>query len=198
MSPEHWSFIVEKPKQGWSSERISGRLRMEGLPTAGREWTYRRIRADSKPGGDLYLHLRRRGKKPKWKEGRRPGTRAAPANRTDISERPPVKEEKFRAGDREADTIVGAKHRGAVVSEAGSATKHADSRSDGRKDIERGRSRTEGATWQSGHAGAYDHLGQRQGVRRACRRGAGARNGALRNGSWKIPLHRLINVSFDA
>ena len=44
-------------------------------------------------------------------------------NRTDFSERPAIVEEKSRAGDWEADAIVGAKHRGAIVSAVDRAAK---------------------------------------------------------------------------
>ncbi len=43
--------------------------------------------------------------------------------RRDISERPAVVEEKTRAGDWEADTIIGVRHRGALVSLVDRATK---------------------------------------------------------------------------
>ncbi len=62
-------------------------------------------------GGDLYLHLRRRGRKPNWKGGRghMPG-------RVDIAERPAVVEKKSRVGGWELDPIIGARHRGALLS----------------------------------------------------------------------------------
>ena len=39
--------------------------------------------------------------------------------RADITERPAVAEEKSRIGDGELDTIIGARHRGAVLSPVG-------------------------------------------------------------------------------
>jgi len=37
-------------------------------------------------------------------------------NRIDISERPPIVEQKIRLGDWEGDTIIGANHKGAIIS----------------------------------------------------------------------------------
>ena len=88
---------------------------------AGREWIYQHVRVDRRAGGTLYLylylylHLRRRGKKPNWRGGRHAGRGHIPG-RVDIAERPSVVEEKSRIGDWELDTIVGARHRGALVS----------------------------------------------------------------------------------
>ncbi len=73
------------------------------------------IRADRRAGGTLYRHLRRRGKKPNWRGGRHAGRGHIPG-RVDIGERPWVVEEKSRIGDWELDTIIGARHWGALVS----------------------------------------------------------------------------------
>ena len=81
---------------------------------AGRQWIYEYLRADKKRGGDLYKYLRRRGKKRCWKCGPKSG-------RVDISERLGIVEEKSRIGDWEANTIIGAGHRGAIVTLVGRA-----------------------------------------------------------------------------
>ena len=44
--------------------------------------------------------------------------------RVDISERPQVVEEKVRIGDRELDTIIGARHRGALLSPVDRASRY--------------------------------------------------------------------------
>ncbi len=115
MTPERWEVAEEWLREGWSPEQIAGRYRQQGEVMAGKEWIYEHVRADCRAGGTLYLCLRRRGKKPNWRGGRHSGRGHIPG-RVDIGERPPVVEEKSRIGDWELDTIVGARHRGALVS----------------------------------------------------------------------------------
>ncbi len=86
-----------------------------GRSDGGKEWIYQHIRADRQTGGTLYRCLRRRGKKPNWRGGRHAGRGHIP-DRVDIAERPAVVEEKCRIGGWELDTILGARHRGALVS----------------------------------------------------------------------------------
>ncbi len=115
MTRERWRTVEDRLAEGWSPDRTAGRFRKEGIPMAGREWIYQHVRADRKAGGRLYLFLRRRGKKPNWKGGRHSGRGRIP-NRMDISERPEIVEAKERIGGREADTIIGKGHSGALVS----------------------------------------------------------------------------------
>jgi Transposase and inactivated derivatives, IS30 family len=65
--------------------------------------------------GALHLHLRHSGKKYNKRKGKNSGRGLIP-NRVDIDQRPSVVAAKSRIGDWEADTIIGAKHRGAVMS----------------------------------------------------------------------------------
>ena len=123
MTPELWQLVEDRLAEGWSPEQIAGRLRKQGVTMAGRQWIYRYVRADRKAGGQLYLCLRRRGKKPNWKGGRHSGRGHIPG-RVDISERPAVVEAKERVGDWEADTIIGKGHSGAVVSVVDRASKY--------------------------------------------------------------------------
>lgn len=99
-------------KKKWSPDQISGRLSVEGVSIS-HERIYRFIHSDRAKGGKLYLHLRHRGKRYKYK---RSSGRGLLKNRIDISQRPSVVEEKSRIGDFEVDTIVGAQHKGALVS----------------------------------------------------------------------------------
>jgi len=71
---------------------------------------YRRIWRERQPS--LLRCLRHRGKR--YKRRGAAGRRLIP-NRTDIGLRPEIVEAKTRPGDWEADTIVGAKQRGSVV-----------------------------------------------------------------------------------
>ena len=87
MTPELWALVEGRLAQGWSPARVSGRLRLEGHPVAGRQWIYRHVHADRRAGGGLWRHLRRRGKRPNRKGGgvlppgagkRRPAPRCHP------------------------------------------------------------------------------------------------------------------------
>ncbi len=123
MTPELWRMVEERLVRGWSPEQVAGRLRLEGHPVAGRQWIYRHVHADRRAGGRLWRHLRRRGKRPNRKGGAHAGRGHIPG-RVDIPGRPALVEAKARVGDREADTIVGAGHSGAVVSLVDRATKY--------------------------------------------------------------------------
>ena len=101
--------------EGWSPERIPGRLRLEDPGMVGGQRIYDRIRADGKGGGSPLTHLRRRGRKRNRQGGRHAGRGHIPGRR-DIPERPETVGEKVGTGDREADTVIGRGHGGAVVS----------------------------------------------------------------------------------
>ncbi len=119
MTPDRWARVEGLLAEGWSPEQVAGRLRLEGGWTVGRQWTSGRVRADRKAGGRLFLLLRRRGKRPNWRGGRRSGRGHIPG-RMDISGRPDEAGRKERVGDREADTIIGRGHAG-VAAELGAA-----------------------------------------------------------------------------
>jgi IS30 family transposase len=95
MTPEVVAVIEGKlTQEQWSPEQISGRLAQEGVATISHESIYRHVWNDKKDGGNLYLHLRHSGKKYNKRKGRNSG----------------------RIGDWEADTIIGARHQGAILS----------------------------------------------------------------------------------
>ncbi len=48
MTPERWAGVEGLLEEGWSPERIAGRLRLEGGWTVGRQWIYERLKADRK------------------------------------------------------------------------------------------------------------------------------------------------------
>ncbi len=101
--------------EGWSPERVSGRLRLEDTGMVGRQRIYDLVRADGRDGGTPCGHLRRRGKEPDRQGGRHAGRGHIPGRR-DIPERPKEGGAKAGTGDREADTVIGGGHGGAVVS----------------------------------------------------------------------------------
>lgn len=115
LTAERWSWIESKLRLQWSPEQISGRLRREGGAWVGKTWIYHQVWKDRAQGGTLYRHLRRRGKKAN-RRGRCEAGRGLIPGRVDIAERPAVVESKSRVGDWELDTIIGARHRGALVS----------------------------------------------------------------------------------
>ncbi len=132
MTPEPVALVEGRLVRGWSPEQVAGRLRLEGHPVAGRQWIYRHVHADRRAGGQLWRHLRRRGKRPNRKGGAHAGRGHIPG-RVDIPGRPAPGEAKARVGDREADTIVGAGHSGAVVSLVDRASKYTLLQRPGRK-----------------------------------------------------------------
>ena len=115
LTAERWSWIEGKLRLQWSPEQIAGRLRLEGGLPVGKTWIYHQVWKDRAACGTLYRNLRRRGKKAN-RRGRSGAGRGVIPGRVDIAERPAVVESKRRVGDWELDTIIGARHRGALVS----------------------------------------------------------------------------------
>jgi transposase, IS30 family len=77
---------------------------------------------DKKRGGNLYKSLRHNGKLYQKRGAAKAGRGCIP-DRTDISERPKIVEDKTRFGDIEADLIMGQQGGGALVSLVDRATK---------------------------------------------------------------------------
>lgn len=97
-----------------SPEQISGRLaRIQGA-TISHESIYQYIYADKRKGGALHSYLRRKGKKYNKRKNLTSGRGLIP-NRRDISERPQIVEERSRFGDLEIDTMIGAYHKGCLL-----------------------------------------------------------------------------------
>lgn len=116
LNPTLIAIIEEKLlKEEWSPDQIAGRLEKEGIANISHEAIYQHIWKDKRTGGTLHKHLRHNGKKYNKRSSGTAGRGCIP-NRVDIDERPPVVEDKLRIGDWEGDTIIGANHRGAIVS----------------------------------------------------------------------------------
>jgi len=109
-----WLLVELLLRQQWSPEQIAGRLRRERRPTVSHERIYLYIYADKQRGGTLYRHLRSQKKHRKRYGGH--ARRAQIPNRLSIEQRPAIVARKGRLGDWEADTIIGARHRGAILS----------------------------------------------------------------------------------
>jgi IS30 family transposase len=97
-----------------SPEQIVGVARREGRDMVSHERIYQHIWQDKKRGGQLHEHLRTCDKRYR-KRGAANDRRGIIAGRVDIEQRPAVVEKRERFGDLEMDTIIGRKHKGAIL-----------------------------------------------------------------------------------
>ena len=113
MNDELLAVIREKLLLDWSPEQISGWLCRAGIQIS-HESIYLFVWDDKRQGGKLYTHLRHAGKKYNKRGSGKAGRGCIP-NRVDIDERPVAVERKERLGDWEGDTVIGANHKGAIL-----------------------------------------------------------------------------------
>lgn len=101
-----------------SPEQIEGSLKAAGTAWVSYETIYKWVYAEKEKGGEeyggLYKNLRRWHKKRKKRGGAASRRGVIPGKRM-IGERPPEVEAKNRFGDWEGDTIIGANHKGAIL-----------------------------------------------------------------------------------
>jgi transposase, IS30 family len=109
-----WQQVEQLLRQDWSPEQIAGRLKLEQQPTVSHECIYLYIYAEKRRGGTLHQHLRSQKKQRKRYSGYI--RRGQIPNRISIEKRPKIVARKGRFGDWEADTIVGARHKGGILS----------------------------------------------------------------------------------
>jgi len=109
-----WQQVEQLLRQDWSPEQIAGRLKLEQQPTVSHECIYLYVYAEKRRGGTLHQHLRRQKKQRKRDSGYI--RRGQIPNRISIEKRPKIVARKGRFGDWEADTIVGARHKGGLLS----------------------------------------------------------------------------------
>ena len=114
IAPQTWQQVELLLRQEWSPEQIAGRLKLERQPTVSHECIYLYVYADKRRGGTLHRHLRSQKKQRKRYGGYL--RRGQIPNRTSIEQRPKIVANKGRFGDWEADTIVGARHKGGILS----------------------------------------------------------------------------------
>ena len=114
IAEQTWLLVELLLRQQWSPEQIAGRLRLEQRPTVSHERIYLYVYADKQCGGTLYRHLRSQKKQRKRYGGH--ARRGQIPNRISIEQRPAIVGAKGRLGDWEADTIIGARHQGAILS----------------------------------------------------------------------------------
>jgi len=108
-----WLQVKKLIGQHWSPEQIAGRLKTEQDIRISHEHIYQYVYADKRSGGDLYQYLRCQKKRRK-----RYGSydrRGIIPNQVSIDERPSIVDAKRRFGDWEGDTVIGRRHRGALV-----------------------------------------------------------------------------------
>jgi IS30 family transposase len=108
--------LVEcKIRQDYSPEQIVGESKRLEIRCVSIERIYQHIWEHKARGGELYKHLRNRGRKYR-KRGSEKDKRGVLVGRVDIEQRPKIVEERSRFGDLELDTIVGQNHQGGLVS----------------------------------------------------------------------------------
>ena len=116
MTPALIRFIEKRLRQDqWSPEQISGRLKQQKGVSVSALRIYQHIWNDRKSSGNLSLQLRHAGKKYNRRMGKTSGRGLIP-DRVDIDQRPAIVDRKSRIGDWEADTIIGAKQKGVIMS----------------------------------------------------------------------------------
>lgn len=113
MKGELLKLVEEKLCLDWSPEQISGWLSKHHIFIS-HETIYRYVWADKHCGGSLYTHLRRSGRKYNKRCSIKAGRGCIP-NCIDIDKRPIIVETKQRFGDWEGDTVIGARHKGAIL-----------------------------------------------------------------------------------
>lgn len=113
ITPETWAQVEEKLRLDWSPEQISRWLKKYALDPVSHESIYQYVYADKRAGGDLHKHLRCQKKYRKRHGGK--DRRGKIPNRVSIEQRPEIVDLRERIGDWEADTIIGAGQKGAIV-----------------------------------------------------------------------------------
>jgi IS30 family transposase len=107
-------FAIIHLRDDFSPEQIAGRAKYENFECVSHETIYRFVWEDKKQGGQLYKHLRNKGRRYR-KRGAAKDSRGMIKNRVSIDERPSIVNEKTRFGDLEIDTIIGKNHKGAIL-----------------------------------------------------------------------------------
>jgi len=98
----------------YSPEQIVGISKEQGFDCVSHECIYQYIWLDKKNKGELYTHLRRKGRSYR-KRGSKKDTRGIIKNRVSIDKRPKIVEKRERFGDLEVDLIIGKNHNQAIL-----------------------------------------------------------------------------------
>ena len=113
VAAQTWRVVESRLKDAWSPQQISARLAVNGQPGVSHESIYRRIYADKRKGGSLHLTLRCQKARKKRHTGRE--RRGTIPNQVSIEKRPAIVAERARFGDWEADLVIGAGQKQALV-----------------------------------------------------------------------------------
>ena len=98
----------------WSPEQIVGWCRSQTIKMVSHERIYQYVLKDKQAGGLLFKHLRTGQKVYKKRYGSKDGRGSIP-NKISIDDRPEIVQNKERVGDFEIDLIIGANHKGALL-----------------------------------------------------------------------------------
>ena len=107
-------YVSDLIKDDLSPEQIVGKSLKDGVICVCHETIYKFVLADKKNGGDLYTHLRSKGKIYR-KRGALKDKRGQIVGRIGIENRPIEVSEKQRFGDLEIDLVIGKDHKGALL-----------------------------------------------------------------------------------
>ena len=107
------AHVEAKLNEQWSPEQISSTMTQVCGHKVSHERIYQYIIEDKKKGGELHKNLRRR-KKYRKRTGAK-DHRGKIKDQKSIKDRPVAVEEKTRIGDFEVDLVMGANHKGALV-----------------------------------------------------------------------------------
>jgi len=113
-SDEIKGYVINLIKDDFSPEQIVGKSLKEGVICVCTETIYKFILADKKNGGNLYTHLRSKGKTYR-KRGASKDKRGQIVGRIGIENRPIEVSQKQRFGDLEIDLVIGKDHKGALL-----------------------------------------------------------------------------------
>ena len=108
-----WALVDSKLRETWSPQQISGYLLVNKQTGVSHESIYQRIYADKRKGGTLHFALRCQKMRKKRHTGR--ARRGSIPNQVSIDLRPAIVAERARFGDWEADLVIGAGQKQALV-----------------------------------------------------------------------------------
>ena len=107
------NLVDKKLEEQWSPEQVSNFDYGESIKMVSHERIYQYVIEDKKQGGSLHLNLRSK-KKYRKRTGSK-DKRGKIKNQKNISERPKVVGSRERIGDFEVDLVIGANHKGALL-----------------------------------------------------------------------------------
>ena len=112
--PAHWAHVEHYLRLSLSPQQVAGRLLAENALSISTESIYLYIYKNNTDNSGLIRHLRcqKRNRK-RYASGRQ--RRGSLKDRTCIEQRPAIVDAKSRLGDWEGDTMIGAAHKGALV-----------------------------------------------------------------------------------